>query len=70
MVIERHRDDGEKDSLRWYCEKCHEVLYDSSFQLLDLGTQLKPIIENFYADEKLRTCKKCGTVMQPPPPAT
>jgi len=70
MVVERHRDQGEQDSLRWYCEQCSEVLYDSSFQLVDLGTQLKPIIENFYADAKLRTCRKCGTVMQPPPPVS
>ena len=69
MVIERHRDPEEKDSLRWYCEKCWQVLHESTFQLEDLGTQLKPIIEKFYADEKLRTCGKCGTVMQPPPPA-
>lgn len=69
MVIERHREGGEKDILRWYCEKCGGVLHDASFELVDLGTQLKPIIENFYADEKLRTCKQCGTVMQPPPPA-
>jgi 3-hydroxyanthranilate 3,4-dioxygenase len=70
MVIERHRAEGEKDALRWYCEGCGEILYDSSFQLVDLGTQLKPVIEMFYADEKLRTCKKCGVVMQPPAPAS
>jgi 3-hydroxyanthranilate 3,4-dioxygenase len=69
MVIERHRAEGEKDSLRWYCEECGEILYDSSFQLVDLGTQLKPVIESFWADEKLRTCRKCGTIMMPPAPA-
>ncbi len=69
MVVERHRAGDEQDSLRWYCESCGEVLYDVSFQLVDLGTQLKPVIENFYADERLRTCRKCGAVMQPPAPA-
>ena len=68
MVIERVRESGEKDHLRWYCEGCGEMLYDSSFQLTDLGTQLKPIIESFHADEKLRTCKRCGMVMQVPAP--
>jgi hypothetical protein len=29
---------------------------------------LKPIIESFYADESLRNCNKCGTVMEVPPP--
>lgn len=67
MVIERTRKEGELDHLRWYCESCGEVLHDASFQLEDLGSQLKPIIENFYADESLRTCKHCDAVLQPPP---
>jgi len=66
MVIERVRKPGELDHLRWYCDGCGGVLHDSSFQLEDLGSQLKPIIENFYADESLRTCGSCGVVMQPP----
>jgi len=66
MVIERQRKAGELDHLRWYCEGCNQVLHDASFQLEDLGSQLKPVIENFYADEALRTCKHCGAVMQPP----
>jgi 3-hydroxyanthranilate 3,4-dioxygenase len=66
MVIERQRKKGELDHLRWYCENCNEVLHDSSFQLEDLGKQLKPVIENFYADEALRTCKSCGSVMEVP----
>ncbi len=67
MVVERQRKPGELDHLRWYCEQCGEVLHDASFQLEDLGTQLKPIIENFYADESVRTCKGCHAVMEPPP---
>jgi len=67
MVIERQRKPGELDHLRWYCEGCGDVLHDASFQLEDLGSQLKPIIENFYATESLRICKGCGTLMQPPP---
>ena len=67
LVIERQRKPGELDHLRWYCEGCGEVLHDAAFELEDLATQLKPIIENFYADEALRTCDGCGDVMQPPP---
>ncbi len=69
LVVERRRRSGERDHLQWYCEKCDKLLYDASFELVDLGTQLKPVIENFYSDEKLRTCKHCGTVMQVPVPA-
>ena len=66
MVVERMRKEHEKDHLRWYCEGCDEVLHDAEFHCSDLGTQLKPIIESFYADESLRTCAHCGAVMQPP----
>lgn len=68
MVIERVRKLGELDHLRWYCESCNEVLHDVSFQLEDLGSQLKPIIEQFYADESLRTCAHCDAVMEVPAP--
>ena len=67
MVIERQRKLGELDHLRWYCDDCGEVLHDAFFQLEDLGKQLKPVIKDFYADETLRTCKSCGTVMEVPP---
>ena len=66
IVIERVRRAGELDHLRWYCESCGEVLHDAAFELEDLATQLKPIIEQFYADESLRTCKACEVVMQVP----
>ena len=66
MVIERQRKTGELDHLRWYCENCDAVLHDASFQLEDLSKQLKPVIENYYADETMRTCKSCGTVMEVP----
>lgn len=69
MVIERARKPEETESLRWYCERCGEVLHEVTQHIYDLGTQLKPIIEEFYGDESLRTCKKCGAVMQPPAPA-
>jgi 3-hydroxyanthranilate 3,4-dioxygenase len=69
LVIERRRQEAEHDHLRWFCENCGAELYDASFQLVDLGKQLKPIIERFYTDEKLRTCARCGTVMPVPTPA-
>ena len=43
-----------------------ETLHDAAFELRDLGSQLKPIIEGYYSDESLRTCRKCGEVMQAP----
>ena len=66
LVIERVRKAGERDHLVWFCESCGETLHDASFQLEDLGKQLKPIIEGFYADETTRTCRTCGAVMTVP----
>ena len=68
MVVERMRAEKEIDHLRWFCESCGALLHQASFHCKDLGTQLKPIIEGFFADATLRTCKTCGTVMQPPAP--
>jgi 3-hydroxyanthranilate 3,4-dioxygenase len=66
LVVERRRRPDEIDHLCWFCENCGATLFDSAFHCVNLGTQLKPIIEQFYADEKLRTCKQCGTVMSVP----
>jgi 3-hydroxyanthranilate 3,4-dioxygenase len=68
LVIERRRAASEIDHLRWYCERCAAVLHDAAFHCVDLGTQLKPVIEQFYADEALRTCRQCGAVMSVPAP--
>ncbi|RKO90161.1 3-hydroxyanthranilic acid dioxygenase [Blyttiomyces helicus] len=62
IVIERKRPEGSLDRLRWYCEKCTKIVYEESFHCTDLGTQLKPVIERYYASDELRTCKECGHV--------
>jgi 3-hydroxyanthranilate 3,4-dioxygenase len=64
LVIEQARPADADDHLRWYCPGCGEVLHDAQFHLVDLGVQLKPLIEAFKASEQLRTCKKCGQVLQ------
>lgn len=66
LVIERARRNGEKDGLQWYCEKCNSKLYDEYFQLTDIMTQFQAVFERFYGSKELRTCKKCGHVMEPP----
>ncbi len=64
LVIERYRKPGEMDKLMWFCEKCNNKLHEASFALQDIGTQIKAAIEEFMASEELRTCKKCGAVME------
>ncbi len=38
----------------------------SNEYISDIVKQLPPIMERFYSSEELRTCKACGTVMEPP----
>ena len=64
LVIERKRLESELDHLRWYCESCGKIVHDESFHCVNLGTQLKPVIEAYADDESRRTCGSCGTVMQ------
>ncbi|KAI9206458.1 3-hydroxyanthranilic acid dioxygenase [Polychytrium aggregatum] len=67
VVMEVQRPEGKLDSMRWYCEneECRKnltIVYEESFYCTNLGVQLKPVIEKFYASTDLRTCKVCGHV--------
>lgn len=64
IVIERYRNPGETDKLMWFCDNCHEKLHEASFALKDITTQIKGAIHDFMESEDLRTCKKCGAVME------
>ncbi len=66
LVIEKKRDASEVDGFMWFCENCGEKLYEQFMNVSDIVKQLPPVMEGFYADEHKRTCKKCGTVMEPP----
>ncbi|MFQ5653861.1 MAG: 3-hydroxyanthranilate 3,4-dioxygenase [Planctomycetota bacterium] len=67
MVVEHKRPEGEDDHIRFYCECCREIIFDHSFYLTDLVTQLKPVMERFWGNASLRECSECGAVMEPPP---
>ena len=49
IVFERTRAPSELDALRWYIPNTADTLYEETFHCEDLGTQLKPIIERFFA---------------------
>ena len=66
LVIERRRTGTEKDGLLWFCEKCNNKLYEEYFPLENIETDFQRVFAKFYGSEELRTCKRCGTVMQPP----
>lgn len=64
--MEVKRPEGVHDTMRWYCENenCNSILYEESFICVDLGSQLRPVIERFFGNEVFRTCKACGLVKE------
>lgn len=66
LVMERKRHATEKDGLLWFCEKCNHKLHEAYFQLTDITTQFQSEFKRFYESKDMRTCKKCGHVMEPP----
>jgi 3-hydroxyanthranilate 3,4-dioxygenase len=67
LVMERKRRADEKDGLLWFCENCNHPLHAVYFNLTDITSQFQTEFKLFYENKDLRTCKKCGTVMDPPP---
>ncbi|WP_154223010.1 3-hydroxyanthranilate 3,4-dioxygenase [Marinicella rhabdoformis] len=63
LVVERKRLDDEMDGLMWYCENCNHLLYETYFKLQSIEKDFLPVFDGFFADESLRTCDECGTVM-------
>jgi 3-hydroxyanthranilate 3,4-dioxygenase len=64
LVLERYRNTGEQDKLMWFCENCHNKLHQATFEMTDIVNQLPVVIRQFMDSESLRTCSKCGTVME------
>jgi 3-hydroxyanthranilate 3,4-dioxygenase len=64
MVVEHARPQGSDDRLAWFCEDCGEPLHVEEFRLVDLGSQLEPMIEKVRSDVSLRTCGRCGAVLE------
>ncbi|KQX56446.1 MULTISPECIES: 3-hydroxyanthranilate 3,4-dioxygenase [unclassified Ensifer] len=62
LVIEPTRPEGLLDAVEWYCFECTELVRRAEVDLESIVDDLPPIYQAFYADEKLRTCPKCGTV--------
>ncbi len=62
LVIERVRDEGTLEKFQWYCENCSNLVHETELQVRDIVTDLPPVFQQFYNDEKARVCKNCGTV--------
>ena len=66
LVVERKRREGELDAFQWYCDKCHELLYEKYLPLTNIVTQLPPIFEDFWNNDNARTCKNCNAYLEKP----
>ncbi len=65
LVIERKRNNlAADDGLLWFCDNCNNKLYDVYFKLNDIEKDFLKHFNDFYGNETLRTCKKCGEIME------
>lgn len=65
LVIESVREGQNlKDGLLWFCENCNHKLHETYFPLTNIEKDFLPRFEEFYGSEKLRTCEKCGHIME------
>jgi 3-hydroxyanthranilate 3,4-dioxygenase len=68
LVIECKREDPDMlDGLQWYCENCNNLLHEYRFHLDNIEKDFLPRFREFYSSKELRTCNKCGTVMDADP---
>jgi len=59
LVVERRRTEKELDGLRYYVDdqNAEERLFERWFRVTNLGTQLPPLIKEYFASEEYRTRK-------------
>jgi 3-hydroxyanthranilate 3,4-dioxygenase len=65
LVVERRRRPGEQDGFLWYCERCDASLYAEYLPVNDIEQDLPPVFARFRDSAEHRTCRQCGTVMEP-----
>lgn len=64
LVVERKRKVEHTDGLLWFCDSCNNKLFESYFPLTNIEKDFLPVFKQFYNSEALRTCDKCGHVME------
>lgn len=66
LVVEYWRPEGANDQFVWYCDNCDAEVHSFTFHLTQLDQDIKPLFEQYYASEEMRTCGACGTVAPVP----
>jgi 3-hydroxyanthranilate 3,4-dioxygenase len=67
LIIEKHREPGDRDGFVYFCDNCGHQLYEEYFFLEDIVKQFPIVMNNFYSSLERRTCDHCGHVMALPP---
>lgn len=62
LVVERVRPEGTLEKFQWYCQECGALVHEVELQVRDIVKDLPPVFGAFYADEKARTCGRCGAL--------
>lgn len=70
LVIERYREEGQKDGFLWYCENCGHKLYEEYAYVTDIVKQLPPIMDHFWENDEHRSCDNCSHYMEKPATTT
>ena len=66
LVVERKRNIDELDGFQWYCDECHEILYEKYFHLTDIVKQLPPLFTSFWENKNARRCGTCNAFLEKP----
>ena len=62
LAVERKAHPGEVHHTHWYCEQCNGKLYAVSRAYGEPQGPTEQALAALRADEKLRTCRKCGYI--------
>ncbi|MBL0309712.1 MAG: 3-hydroxyanthranilate 3,4-dioxygenase [Bacteroidetes bacterium] len=66
LVMEIKRPAGMNDGFQWYCENCGTFLHEEKLPVKDIVKDLPAVMDKFYSNLELRTCKKCNSIFEPP----
>ncbi|HXV48104.1 MAG TPA: 3-hydroxyanthranilate 3,4-dioxygenase [Candidatus Binatia bacterium] len=62
-VVERQRGKEETDRFIWPCEKCGNLLHETTVRFDDPSDAVSRATDSLKANPSLATCKECGEVL-------
>lgn len=68
LVVERQRTESEEDCIRYFMEGLPNVLFERWIHCTNLGTQIAPIINEYFASEEHKTGKPTENSVTRNPP--